>query len=864
MPDLDSSNPRVISAPRRKLRITLWMLGVFALLLLTGTGIWAYRSRPAEYRPDEHNEEITSSLSAQIPAEAPRPNFVDVTTAAGLGSFKAFVGERTSQLPEDMGSGVAWGDFDNDNDDDLLLVSAGGALNKSTEELAATELYENTGDGTFRKVAAFPALKIRGMGAAWGDYDLDGFLDVAISGYDKLLLLHNEKGSGRFTVEQAIADRAGFWTGVTWSDYNRDGWLDLYVCGYVQYVPSEGDAQKISEQLGTAVPYTLNPASYKPGLNLLFRNEGERKFTEVAAELGITNPDGRSLSALWHDFDDDGWPDLYVANDISDNVLYKNNAGKFQDISHPAYVADYRSAMGLAAGDFERDGDDDLFVTHWVAQENALYENQWANFNARTNSEGKSFPLRFMDIADMKGVGQVALPYVGWGTEFRDIDADGWLDLLVGNGNTLEFPGPMPRKLKPQEAFVLWNQRGERYHNIAPLNKALSEQHNTRGLACADYDNDGDIDFALTQLDGGVQLFRNDVKQGNWIKLRLRDKTPKGTPGFADGARVLGKAGDALFRRTISSASYLSQSSRIVHIGLGTLTKLDRAEVHWANGETSTFENLAAGGFYELKQGETAPQPLSTRAIAAAAGPIPSSTAGKKREDVLLFWEKQRAAMDAMKLETNFSKAVGLFQEALKLDPVHEDSLYYLSTCLVAQGSQKEAVQTLERLTQVNPSSHRAWKQLGRLRTAFATSPEQLPSAEEAVLKAYALNPEETGALLLLGEISLLKGNQDQAAERLAAACRTNPRATGGFFLQGYVAWKKGKSAEAAEFLKKARETLGPDWQPKGTTAEGDTLKKHHSEKSPLTVYWETWDGKADPEQAFTSLDNHLGRAPSL
>jgi hypothetical protein len=209
---------------------------------------------------------------------------------------------------------------------------------------------------------------------------------------------------------------------------------------------------------------------------------------------------------VWHDFDQDGWLDLYVANDVSDNVLYRNVGGRFEDISHPAWVADYRSAMGMATGDFDRDGDDDLFVSHWVAQENAFYENLLVNRNARPQAPSQPGnatqrpPVVFIDVADQKGLGQISLPFVGWGTEFVDLDQDGWLDLLVANGNTLELEGSSPRQLKPQEMFLFWNQKGQCFHNLAQLSPALREQRSSRGLACADYDRDGDADCAIADL----------------------------------------------------------------------------------------------------------------------------------------------------------------------------------------------------------------------------------------------------------------------------------------------------------------------------------------------------------------------------
>lgn len=356
---------------------------VFAVLTggLVGWVIYL-KSRPAQYRPDEQNEDITSALARDLPTEAPRPKLTDVTREAGLAGFRNFTGDRTSQLPEDMGPGLAWGDFNNDGLDDLLLVSAGGPMNAPTNQLTPCKLFENLGHGTFREVTNFPELRIHGMGAAWGDYNGDGFLDLAITGFDTLVLLHNDGGSGEFTRDPRLPDRKGFWSSPAWGDFDNDRRLDLHVCNYVQYIADDGVRGKISQQIGTAVPYTLNPSSYPGGLNALFHQRADGTFTDVAAELKVQNPEGRSLGGVWHDFDQDGWLDLYIANDVSDNVLYHNAGGRFEDISHPAWVADYRSAMGLAVGDFDRDGDDDMHVTHWVAQENALYENLLVNRNA--------------------------------------------------------------------------------------------------------------------------------------------------------------------------------------------------------------------------------------------------------------------------------------------------------------------------------------------------------------------------------------------------------------------------------------------------------------------------------------------------
>ena len=672
--------PTPVSPRKRKLRRTITFIGVSSFMAAAAGLIIFLLNRPQKYAPGEESADVTSELSLRLPSAAPKPKFVDTTAESGLGGFRNFVGPRTSQLPEDTGPGLAWGDYDNDGDDDLFLVSAGGALNIPDDQLLPCELYENLG-GKFRKSSSFPDLRIRGMSAAWGDSDNDGDLDLAVSGYNSLQLFENRSDSREriFHEVESFPNPRGFWTGISWSDFDHDGDLDLHVCNYVQYRERMEDHLKGSDQLGTFVPYTLNPASYEAGLNMLLRNDGARGFTNVAEELGVTNPTGRSLSALWHDFDDDGWQDLYVANDVSDNIFYRNTGGRFEDISHAAWVADYRSAMGLAAGDYDRDGDDDLFITHWIAQENALYENHWADFNRKgqTQPGAKQYPLRFTDVNEMRGLGQPSLPFVGWGTEFADFDADGWMDLIVANGSTIEEQGSNPKRLKPQEPFLLWNNSGNSFHDLAPLNKSLAEKHVSRGLALADYDNDGDLDSVIAQLGDGVQLLRNDMQSGYWLEIRLRNKVPDGSGfgfGFGAGSKVVVRAGGVTHRRTLSSASYLSQSSHTLHFGLGSAKNIDSLEVRWLGGGTNVYENLEANIRYDLVEGASVAEKVV----------LPQSLTEKER--VVQFWAVQRAAMHSLKSEKDSGKAISLLRQAIALDPKHEDSHYYLAQALAGKG----------------------------------------------------------------------------------------------------------------------------------------------------------------------------------
>lgn len=833
---------RVTSPRKRKIRLTAAILAGATLLgIAIGAASW-WLTRPPQYAPGEESEDVSSELTRKLPGAAPKPQFADVTEASGLGQFRNFAGSRTSQLPEDTGPGLAWGDFDNDGDEDLFLVSAGGDLGLPDDRLLPPELHENLGDGTFRKFSAFPEIRIRGMGAAWADADNDGDLDLALSAYNGLFLFRNE--GSRFVKDDSFPCPRGFWAGLSWGDFDNDRDLDLYVCGYVQYVENEGKEAEGSDQLGTFVPYTLNPASYKPGPNMLLRNNGDGSFTDVAGELGVTNPAGRSLSALWHDFDDDGWLDLYVANDISDNAFFRNVGGRFEDISHPAWVADYRSAMGLAAGDYDRDGDDDLFITHWVAQENALYENHFANFK---RSASATNALRFTDVNEMRGLGQVSLPFVGWGTEFADFDGDGWLDIVAVNGSTIEEAGSIPKSLKRQHAFLFWNEQGQFFHDLSPWNSSLSEEHVGRGLALADYDRDGDLDIAMAQLGRGVQLLRNDMQKGNWVQVKLRSRAPNGKPGFADGAKVIIHAGGVAHRRTVSSASFMSQSSRIVHAGLGAASRIDRLEVRWLGGAVEAHENLEANRCHEIVEGS--PASISAPALSAAAD---------QRERMKKFWSLQRAAMNALKMEKDIGKAASLFIRALAIDPRHEDSRYYLAQCLAEQGKVEEALGELRALQRINSQSHRAFQQFGKLRASFAESAAHLAEAEASLRRARQINPEETGALQLLGEVQLLQGNEAEAEASFAAICATNPRAAAAFFLRGYLAWRQDRSVAAAEYLKATRAALGPEWQPKGATAEGDVRHKQHNDASPLRQFLDEWNGSEEPGAAFEKLRQEL------
>ncbi len=592
--------------PRRR-RLVLLTASLGALFVAVASiVVWLVTRPEPTYRPGERVAGLTAGLARDLPADHPRVAFTDVTQEAGIG-FRHFAGDRSSQLPEDMGSGAAWGDFDNDGWLDLYVVNVVGPLTLTEAEVARSSahavLYRNAGDGTFRDITAAAGVQFRGWGmaVAAADYDNDGWLDLFVSAYGDNVLYRNN-GDGTFTdktKEAGLGGRFGFWAGARWSDYDRDGFLDLYVTGYVRYQHLEDD--QASLQYNIEQPANINPSSFEPEENILYRNNGDGTFSDVTARAGVSGGLGRSLGAVWADFDDDGWPDLYVANDVSDNVMYRNEGrGIFRDVSLAARVADYRGAMGLGVGDWNGDGDLDLFVTHWIAQENALYSNLRSDLQALGSEPAQ--PLMFVDEADRYGLGQIALPFVGWGTSFFDYDNDGRLDLLVVNGSTLQR-GDDKRQLVPMTSQLFWNRGAkEGFFDVSPVAGAyFGREYVGRGAAFGDYDNDGDVDVFVVNHGGPGVLLRNDGgNRHRWLEVRLVGSSSNRS---AIGAKLrLVAGGKTLIQEVGSQSSYLSDNSLVQHFGLDTLQAADTLEVRWPSGVRQIVVGPTANQILEVTE----------------------------------------------------------------------------------------------------------------------------------------------------------------------------------------------------------------------------------------------------------------------
>ncbi len=847
---------------RRDKRIAVTLGGSAAFVALAVGGVLWARREAAPYRPGEDVEGITDSLGRALPDDVPHLAFADAAGPAGL-TAAHFDGPRSSQLPEDMGPGAAWGDVDGDGWDDLYLPNFAGALTRSAEEVAASSatghLYRNQGDGTFADITAAAGLATpdRGLGAAFADIDGDGDLDLSVTRYGTNALYRND-GRGVFAdvgAASGFADAEGFWTGVSWADYDRDGDLDGYVCGYVQYRYDATAAGRSEAQYGALTPISLNPSSFPPAANRLYRNRGNGAFEEVAVAAGVDNPTGRSLSATWSDLDDDGWLDLYVANDVSDNVLYRNAGdGTFADISHAAWVADPRGAMGLASGDWDNDLDLDLFVTHWIAQENALYVNLRGDLPAQpAGGVTETVAVRFTDMADPYGLGQIALDFVGWGTAFADVDRDGRLDLVVANGHTFQDEAD-PTRLVPQANQLFWNRGpdGDGFFDVgAASGDAWAAAHVGRGLAVADYDRDGDDDVVVANHGAPPTLLRNDTAPGaHWLAVRLAGAANR----FGIGAQLtLDHGGRRQLRELGVGSSYLSQHAPEVRFGLGPDAGPGTVDltIRWPGGERATVAGVPIDQRVVIAEGEDGWRPAAGGAAAAAAGggngapaalavvpagapagaAVPQLAGGTPAhfgpQDPaarVRFWELQRAAVAAMKQEGDCDKAAALFREALAIDPAHEDALFGLAGCRIEQGDYAAALAPLETLVAQSPQSLRGHLQIG----AIHASPDagalfDLAAAEHAYATAVAINPEESGALLQLGATALAAGDAAQAAEALSQARRLNPQAVIAPYLLGYLAWQAGDEATAATELQRAVE-LSRDSQPTlPAPAEGDT-----------------------------------------
>ena len=587
---------------RRRLLLRWTILSGLAVV---ATIAWALTNRPVDDQavvPGANVEGITSVLTREAPADVVPFRFRNVTEEVGV-RFVHFPAARASQLPEDMGSGVACGDYDGDGFTDLFFVNFSGSIVPGASPGSSpgrSVLYRNVDGRSFVDVTAEAGIEHIGwgLGAAWGDYDNDGDLDLYITGYGENVLYEN-LGDGTFrdvTIASGTQD-SRFSTGCSWGDFNRDGHIDLYVCNYVDFVYKAGMTGVAKRQYDTEQPYTLNPSAYAPLANALFLNRGDGTFENVAEAAGVADPNGRSLSASWADLNNDGWVDLYVANDVSNNGVFLNNRdGTFRDVGAGSLAADYRGAMGIAVADLDDDLDLDLLITHWIAQENALYRNMTLDDLLGPAEGGR---LWFMDESAEYGFGQNSLDTVGWATGFCDFANNGLRDLWIVNGSTLEIAEDHSR-LEPQRAFLLWNRGPDGFVDVAERAcPALAEPMVGRGGARFDYNRDGLMDLVMVRHGDTPLVLKNVTQQtGDWLGVRLRQE---GGNTRALGGRVYVTSGGRTRMEEIgSNASYLSQDEEVVHFGLGDSSTIDAIRIVWPDGAEEVHRGVAPNQVLEF------------------------------------------------------------------------------------------------------------------------------------------------------------------------------------------------------------------------------------------------------------------------
>ncbi|PYU60307.1 MAG: CRTAC1 family protein [Acidobacteria bacterium] len=518
----------------------------------------------------------------------------DVTNAAGV-QFRHNSGAYGGKLlPETLGSGCAFLDYDSDGWQDILLVN-GMDWPGHKRQRSTLRLYRNNRNGTFTDVTRSAGLdvEIYGMGVAVGDYNNDGFPDIFITCVGQSRLFRNT-GRGAFvdaTRSSGLFGRQGFSTSALWFDYDRDGLLDLFICNYVRWSPQH---DVFCSTDGSHKSY-CTPEAYRGDTCWLFHNRGNGTFEDVTATSGIFDSSSKSLGVAMLDYDQDGWPDLLVANDTQPNKLYRNlKNGKFKDVAVEAGLAfstegKARAGMGVDAGDFDGSGKPGVAITNFDNEMIGLYR--------------ATAPGVFDDVSIPSGIGAASRNSLGFGCSFLDADLDGFLDLAVANGHIDETVRNIRGNIgyaQPPQLFL--NLGGGKFRDVAGQVGAGFESPKVgRGLACGDFDRDGDVDILMTTNNGPAYLYRND-QTANARSIRFHLKGTQSNRDAIGSAVHIFHQGQRQSRIVRGGSSYLSQSELPVTFGLGGLEKIERVVIDWSSGRTEEYKDLRAGKMYNCME----------------------------------------------------------------------------------------------------------------------------------------------------------------------------------------------------------------------------------------------------------------------
>jgi enediyne biosynthesis protein E4 len=534
--------------------------------------------------------------------DAPLPRLVEITNSTGI-KFDHLSSPEQKYIVESMSGGVALIDYDRDGWPDVYFTNAQSVDMALAGKKARSALYHNNHDGTFTDVTdkAGVGYPCWAMGAVVGDYNNDGWPDLLVTCFGGVVLYRNN-GDGSFTdvTKQAGLSNDSQWaTGAAFGDYDRDGWVDLFVSHYVDFhlddLPAFGSRQTCKYR---GIDVQCGPRGLKGSSSNLYHNNGDGTFTDVSKKAGIRDsPNAFGLTAVWSDFDDDGHLDLFLANDAGRNYLYQNDgAGHFNEVGFAAGVAASQDGveqanMGVALGDYLHTGRSSIAITHFSDEYAALFRN-----------DGR---LSFTDVSYTSGIAPSTTPYVGWGDAFFDFDNAGWLDLFMVNGHVypqVDTAEAGPKYLEP--GLLFYNQRNGTFKDISKLvGPALQLPRVSRGVAVGDLFNDGRMDIVIENLKGGPTILQPQGGPSNhWIDLELAGSKSN---RLALNARVKVTAGDLVQTSAVlSGGSYLSQNDLRIHVGLGSSKRVDKVEICWPAGTTEVLTDLTADRIYDVKEGE--------------------------------------------------------------------------------------------------------------------------------------------------------------------------------------------------------------------------------------------------------------------